>query len=88
MSKNKILICPDTHGRNAVKEIKKYLERDNTYTEIICLGDYVDSFYLSDKVIYDNLSSLIELAKEDKRITLLIGNHDQSYMWPVEGVCS
>lgn len=73
----KILAIGDLHGR----PYNKYLTNIEKYDKIIFLGDYVDSFYLSDIEIIDNLKKLIQFKKDNlNKVELLIGNHDFQYM--------
>lgn len=73
----KILAIGDLHGR----PYNKYLTDIKKYDKIIFLGDYVDSFYLSDVEIIDNLKNLIQFKKDNlDKVELLIGNHDFQYM--------
>ncbi len=53
------------------------------YDLIIFLGDYVDSFVLDDKSIISNFREIIRLKKKyPKKVKLLIGNHETSYLFP------
>lgn len=73
----KIIAIGDLHGR----PYNKYLTNIEKYDKIIFLGDYVDSFYLSDIEIIDNLKKLIQFKKDNlNKVELLIGNHDFQYM--------
>ncbi|MFW6281304.1 MAG: metallophosphoesterase [bacterium] len=75
----------DTHGnsdweeplRNAIKYSDK----------IVFLGDYVDSFHVSNKEQHDNLLKLINYKKKySDKIILLLGNHDVAYIHEFEGI--
>lgn len=73
----KTLIIPDLHGKSIWKNI---IETDQSYDEIIWLGDYVDSFNHSDEEIILNLKEIIEFVKNsDKPNHLLLGNHEIPY---------
>jgi hypothetical protein len=53
----------------------------NDYHRIIFIGDYVDSFTISDDKILQNLRDIILLKREyPEKIILLIGNHDVQYI--------
>lgn len=67
-------------GADVDAELWKDLPYYN-YDRIIFIGDYVDSFTLSNVEILHNLKEIIELKKMlcDK-VILLIGNHDVQYM--------
>jgi hypothetical protein len=58
------------------------------YDKIVFVGDYVDSFDLSNVIILDNLKNILffKQALPDK-VVLLLGNHDIQYFIPNE-VCS
>lgn len=72
----KILIIGDIHGTSVWKDIEPYL-----YDKIIFLGDYIDSFDVGDAEMIYNLKSIIDFKKDNaKKVTLLIGNHDNQYM--------
>lgn len=68
----------DIHGRNGwMKNIDFLLSK---YKKIIFVGDYVDSFNLSNDEILQNLLALIELKKKHpNQVILLLGNHDIHY---------
>ena len=69
----KRIIIPDIHFNfDWVKEI---LRKENP-DEVICLGDYFDSY---DKTLGCSREKFEELAF-DPRITLLLGNHDYHYL--------
>ena len=76
-----MIIIPDIHGRDFWKEAVKGHEKE----EIIFLGDYVDPYsYFEDVQPFDGLRSLREVIafKKDHpdNVTLLLGNHDLSYV--------
>jgi predicted phosphodiesterase len=79
------LIFPDIHGRTFWKEaIKKYNKNDYPNLVIVFLGDYVDPYdfeYITRLAAINNFKEIIETAKEDNRIHLLIGNHDMHYWY-------
>lgn len=79
----KVLIVPDIHGRIFWKNINKYPKEQFPELKIIFLGDYLDPYEslddISPKEAYDNFLEILDYAKADDRITLLIGNHDWHY---------
>ena len=80
----KHLIIGDLHGKDCWKDIQV----DN-YDKVIFLGDYVDHWTLSDRLIYQNLQNVIELKKEyPERVELLLGNHDVQYLHYPHYLCS
>lgn len=75
----KIKVFGDLHGRvDWQKEVKDI----NNFDKIIFLGDYVDSFDISDKQIVGNLKDLIEFKKDNKnKVELILCNHDNMYLF-------
>lgn len=77
-----MIIIPDIHGRNFWQKIV----RDNPTERILFLGDYVDPYpqeglTTSDGI--DQLEAVIKLKCErPKDVTLLLGNHDLTYIYP------
>jgi 3',5'-cyclic AMP phosphodiesterase CpdA len=72
----KHIVIGDLHGRNVWQTMDF-----SYYDKVVFLGDYVDSFTISDEVILRNLEQLIELKKSDpEKIVLLLGNHDVQYL--------
>jgi hypothetical protein len=58
------------------------------YDQIVFVGDYVDSFDISNVVILDNLKKILFFKKAlPDKVVLLLGNHDIQYFIPNE-VCS
>lgn len=75
----KILIISDLHGRNNWM----YDIKSNIYDIVVFLGDYVDSFDLSNKEILQNLKNIIEFKKNNLDNTILLwGNHEHQYRIP------
>lgn len=69
------LSCGDVHGRNYWKTIDPA-----KYDKIIFVGDYLDSFNVSNSDILSNLFDLIEFKKtHPDKVVLLLGNHDLWY---------
>ena len=73
-----IAIIPDVHGRRFWTQIKN---RVDDFDKIIFLGDYLDPYYPSEKILPEdaiaNFEEIIEFAKEyPDKVVLLIGNHD------------
>lgn len=73
----RILAIGDIHGRTIWKNIKF-----NDYDQVIFLGDYLDSYRLSNEQILKNLEELIELQNLKSNVSFLIGNHDLQYIEP------
>ena len=79
----RILVVPDVHGRSFWKEpVHKYIEQVD---RIVFLGDYLDPYrdegeVISRERVYDNLMEIIQLRqKQQEKVILLKGNHDQHY---------
>jgi predicted phosphodiesterase len=72
------IVIPDIHQN--VDKLKQIINSDDGLNaqEIICLGDYFDSFDydFNTKVMCDFLNSKID----DERFTFLLGNHDVHYL--------
>lgn len=76
----KILVIPDLHGNDIWEKI---IEQEiNNVDKIIFLGDYVDSYHLSDDKILLNLRNVITFKIRNKdKVELLLGNHDIQYLY-------
>ncbi|AQG80311.1 metallophosphoesterase [Spirosoma montaniterrae] len=71
-----ILTISDLHGRTVWKEADF-----SRYDRVVFLGDYTDSYDISDETIYANLLEIIKLKrKQPAKFVLLIGNHDAQYL--------
>lgn len=74
----------DVHGRDNWK--KAVYQNDkcllgNGIDKVIFIGDYVDSFDLSNSEIFTNLIEIIELKRKyPDNVVLLWGNHDVAYL--------
>ncbi len=80
----KHIIIGDLHGKDCWKEINIDL-----YDKVIFLGDYVDHWTLPDEVIFQNLTEIISLKKNNmERVELLLGNHDVQYLYFPHFLCS
>ena len=78
----KVIVFPDIHGRTFWKEaLKKYPEDAYPDIQIIFLGDYLDPYTSYDGIskedAFANFEEILDL--KDKRVQLLIGNHDWHY---------
>lgn len=74
----KIMIIPDIHGRS----IWKYDVKEQEVDKYIFLGDYTDSFILSNIAILHNLKEIIQFKNDNlDKVELLLGNHDLQYMY-------
>ena len=77
----KILIIPDGHGRDFWTEPCKDISE---YDRVIFLGDYTDPYDdegISRMDTIDNMQRIFHFKRTNKeKVTLLLGNHDLSYI--------
>lgn len=74
-----IIAIGDVHGTTYWKDIvKEHKKTDEDM--VIFLGDYVDSYNINPKDIYQNLLDLFEYRKNTPNVFMLVGNHDYHYM--------
>lgn len=75
--KDPVMLIPDVHGRTFWKEAKEF---DG---EIVFLGDYVDPYTYYEEITSNealaNFEEILEFAKSNPKVTLLLGNHDLTY---------
>lgn len=71
----------DVHG----KSIWKQFVKDTTVDHWVFVGDYTDEEYshpIDDEEMIENLQDIIDFKRNNNdKVTLLIGNHDLSYMF-------
>ena len=80
----KVLVIADLHWLDIWKKLIAKEKPD----KVIFLGDYVDSFDVSDIDMIANLNNIIEHKKKNMDSTiLLLGNHDLQYIY-LECKCS
>lgn len=73
----KTIIIGDIHGRNTWKNI---LSRES-YDRVVFVGDYFDSFDIPGIDQIYNFNEICNFArKSNKKVVLLVGNHDLHYM--------
>ena len=80
MKNKEILIVPDVHGRDFWKVVKEYPN-----SPIVFLGDYVAPYEdydgISKREAIEMFKEVLKFRKENpERVTLLLGNHDASYI--------
>lgn len=71
---HKIYIIPDVHCRPFYKPVLNIKDE-----LVVFLGDYLDPYHyegFSDAQGLENLEEIIEFARNNKNVTLLVGNHD------------
>lgn len=81
----KCLVIPDVHGRTFWRDaIKRFPKEQHPDLKIIFLGDYMDPYYMiediDDNMAFEVFTEIIDLAKSDDRVQLLLGNHDWHYI--------
>lgn len=84
MNTPKIVIIPDVHGRKFWKDaVDMFPQSTYPNMQIVFLGDYLDPYTgyedITKEDAFTNFLEIIDYAKRDSRITLLIGNHDWHY---------
>lgn len=84
MNNIKVLIIPDVHGRTFWKEaVNKFPIDDYSDLQIIFLGDYLDPYTgyegITKEDAFINFEDILDYARNDNRVQLLIGNHDWHY---------
>ena len=77
----KILIIPDVHGRKFwIDAVEKFKDE---VSDIVFLGDYVDPYTfegIGKDSALKRFKDIIELAKNNPKVHLLLGNHDWHYI--------
>ena len=83
-----VIIIPDVHGRVFWQEALDYI---NSGVPTIFLGDYLDPYRyegITGEDAIRNFEEILEVTKNEKtNITLLTGNHDCTYLFPLEKIC-
>lgn len=77
------IIIGDEHGRGKFCSIYNKLKDDSTIKHFVCVGDYFDPYFCYKEDASDlleNYNKIIEAARKDSRIILLLGNHDIHYI--------
>lgn len=76
---NNIMIIPDVHGRKFWETAKDFDGK------VIFLGDYVDpyTYYegITKEEALENFKEILEFAKSNDNVQLLVGNHDLGYFF-------
>jgi predicted phosphodiesterase len=81
MNQNRIIIVPDVHGRTFWRSVL-----ENTKDTVVFLGDYCDP-YPDEGITHEDcireLTDIVEFKNQNSdRVTLLLGNHDLSHIFP------
>jgi len=73
-----ILLIPDVHGTNTWSKFVNI----SIFDKIIFLGDYFDSFTISQKVAQENFLDILYFKNNNPdKVILLAGNHDNQYIY-------
>ena len=75
--KKMMIIVPDIHGRNFWRAVRSCEE------DIVFLGDYLDPYNsegVTREMAIRNFREILLFAKSRPGVSLLLGNHDLSYM--------
>lgn len=83
----KVLFVGDIHNHTYMFDDIKKLDNEHHFDRIICTGDYVDDWLTDNHRSLETLNSILELKKkEPDKYTLLLGNHEVSYLgFPCSG---
>lgn len=82
----KVRVIGDIHGENWWKKLVSDIDKIDL---CIFLGDYVDSYTVSDGDMIYNLLDIIQFKKNNPdKVILLYGNHEWNYLSPYMGYCS
>jgi hypothetical protein len=76
------LVIPDIHHRFVQAQL---LIDTVPHDRVVLTGDYFDSFGDTPDHAYNTAVWLKEMVLTNPKITVLIGNHDQYYIWPWYG---
>ena len=78
-----IFVIPDLHGRTCWQEpAQHFLDTHGPNDQVVFLGDYVDSFEVSNEQQLSNFADIIAFKQADpERVVLLLGNHCFQYLY-------
>lgn len=79
MDCNKILVIPDVHGREFWRKAMDFKG------DIVFLGDYLDPYpseHIDMEKAMAEFLDIMNWAKENEKVHLLLGNHDWHYIYP------
>ena len=79
MDCHKILVIPDVHGREFWRKAKDF--KGN----IVFLGDYLDPYpseHIDMEKAMTEFLDIMDWAKKNEKVHLLLGNHDWHYIYP------
>lgn len=82
----KILFVGDIHTHDYILDDIKRLDKKYKFNKIVLFGDYVDDWLSSGYDSIETLNKIIELKNSNNKYTLLLGNHELSYLgFPCSG---
>ena len=84
---HEIIIVPDIHGRAFWRDTLPYIQNG---TPVIFLGDYLDPYPhegISPDQALDNFKDILKETEGRDNVTLLLGNHDMTYVAPEADIC-
>lgn len=84
---HEIVIIPDIHGRTFWRDAIPYIQDG---TPVIFLGDYLDPYPhegISPEQALDNFMCILHETEGRDNVTLLLGNHDMTYVAPEADIC-
>lgn len=74
----KVRVIGDIHGESWWKELANDIDKIDL---CIFLGDYVDSYTVSNEDMINNLLDIIQFKKDNSdKVILLYGNHEWNYL--------
>lgn len=76
-----VISIGDEHARGKFLSIYDKLKDDKNIDFFVCMGDYFDPYkHYHHSDMYNNFNNICKAAEKDKRIILLLGNHDIHYL--------
>lgn len=84
---HEVVIVPDVHGRKFWRDTIPYIQNG---TPVIFLGDYLDPYSfegITPEMATDNFLNILRETEGYGNVTLLLGNHDMTYVAPEAGIC-
>ena len=78
-----VFVVPDLHGRTCWQEpAQAFLGAHGPGGQVLFLGDYVDSFEVSNEQQLRNFTNVVAFKKANpERVVLLLGNHCFQYLY-------
>jgi len=78
-----IFVVPDLHGRTCwLGPAQQFLDTHRSTDQVVFLGDYVDSFEVSNEQQLNNFTDVVAFKEANpERVVLLLGNHCFQYLY-------